>query len=79
MKLYIVIIEDRHSDTTTYPFTCPLIAVLEANRVAKEYCRYDGDYKERDYGKDSGWLFYANYSCEGDSVRVITTELDKQI
>ena len=78
MKIYIVIVEDRHSDVTAHPFTCPLVAVLEAKRMAMEYCRHKEDYKERDYGKDSGWLFYADYSCESDSVRVVTTELDKE-
>lgn len=78
-KLYIVVIEDRHSDVKLHPFTCPEKAVSEAKRVAKEYCRHEEDYGEHDFGKDDGWLFYANYSCEGDSVTVMTTELDREI
>lgn len=79
MELYIVIIEDRHADTTAHPFTDKEKAIAEAKRVAKEYCRHPEDYQEHDYGRDDGWLFYADYSCESDSVRVITTELDKEI
>ena len=79
MILYCVIWADRHSDTTVHPFTDADKAISEARRIAKEYCRHEEDYKEHDYGKDSGWLFYAEYSCEGDHVRVVTTELDKEI
>ena len=77
VNIYIVIVEDRHCDVITYPFTDKYEAVSEAKRIAKEYCRYPEDYQEHDYGRDSGWLFYANYSCEGDCVRVVTAELDK--
>lgn len=79
MELYIVIIEDRHADTTAHPFTHKDTAIEAARRLAKEYCRDDEDYEEHDYGKDDGWLFFANYSCEGDSIRVVTAELDKAI
>ncbi len=79
MKIYIVIIEDRHIDVVAYPFANATLAISEAKRKAKEFCRFPEDYSEHDYGKDAGWLFYANCSCEGDSVKVITTELDKKI
>jgi len=77
--LYIVIIEDRHCDTTAHPFTDPEKAISEARRIAKKYCRFPEDYREHDYGKDDGWLFYASYSCESDHVRVVKTALDKQL
>ncbi len=79
MKIYIVIIEDRHTDVTVHPFTTSETAISEAKRIAKEYCRYEEDYEEHDYGKDDGWLFYAQYSCESDHVRVVEVELDKTI
>lgn len=79
MKLYIVIWEDRHSDVTAHPFTDPDKAIAEAKRIAKEYAREECDYEEHDYGRDDGWLFYAQYSCESDHVRVVTAELDKEI
>ena len=78
-ELYVVIIEDRHSETTAHPFTDKEKAIREAKRIAKKYCRRSEDYKEHDYGKNEGWLFFANYSCESDNVRVVTTELDKEI
>ena len=79
MKIYIVIIEDRHTDPIACPFTDPDKAIAEARRIAKDYCEHEEDYEEFNYGRDEGWLFYAEYSCEGDSVHVVTTELDKEI
>ena len=79
MKLYIVIWEDRHSDVTAHPFTDSDKAIAEAKRIAKEYAREEGDYEEHDYGRDADWIFYAQYSCEGDHVRVVIAELDKEI
>ena len=79
VKLFMVIIEDRHTDVTVHPFSNEGVAIEEANRVAKELGREHDFYEEHDYGKNDGWLYYANYSCEGDSVRVVEAELDKMI
>lgn len=79
MEIYIVIVEDRHTDVMTYPFKDKEKAISEAKRIAKKYCKYKEDYKEHDYGQDSGWLFYAEYSCESDSVHVVTSQLDNEI
>lgn len=78
MKIYIVILEDRHIDSQAYPFTDPDEAVNFARNLAKGKCRSPEDYKEHDYGKDSGWLFFADTSCESDSVRVVTAELNQK-
>jgi len=79
MEVYIVIIQDRHTDVTAHPFTNIDTAISEAKRIAKEFCRFEEDYQEHDYGKDAGWLFYADYSCESDHVRVVKMEMDKRI
>lgn len=76
MKIYIAIWKDSHTDTTAHPFTDPLTAVDWAQAKAKERCRYPEDYEEHDYGQDEGWLFYAEYSCEGDCIYVVETELN---
>lgn len=78
MDIYIVILEDRHIDSQVYPFIDPDEAVKFARNLAKENCRFQEDYEEHDYGKDDGWLFFANTSCESDSVRVVTAELNKK-
>lgn len=73
MKIYIVIIEDRHSDTEAKPFLTAVAAISYAERKAREYCRYEYDYKEslNDAMRKDRWLWHATYSCEGDNVRVI--------
>jgi len=77
MKIYIVVVQDRHSDPSFYPFTNPDKAIEVAKKLAKEYARFPEDYQEHDCGKSQGWLFFADYSCESDCVMVVTTELDK--
>jgi hypothetical protein len=75
-KIYIVIWQDRHCETTVHPFTEKEKAISEAKRIAKKYAREEGDYKEGDY---KGWLFCAEYSCEGDHARVVEAELNKEL
>ena len=75
-ELYIVIWSDRHSDVTVHPFTDKDVAISEARRTAKEYCKHPEYYNEEQI---DGWLFYAQYSCEGDNVRVVTAELNKEV
>ena len=79
MNIYIAIWKDRHSETTAHPFTDKQKAIDWAKRKAKEYAREPADYEERDREKDSGWVFYAAYSCESDCIYVVETELDKEI
>lgn len=76
MKLFMVIIEDRHADVKAHPFSDAEKAIETAKRVAKNLASHEDDYEEHDY---QGWLFCAVYSCEGDCVRVVETELDKEI
>lgn len=76
MFCYIVICQDRHSDTTAHPFTNKNKAISEARRIAKEYCRHPEDYNEEQI---DGWLFHAQYSCESDYVYVVEMTMDKEI
>jgi len=76
MKIYIAILEDRHSDTKAHPFSNKEKAIEWARSKAKEYC-----FDQEDYAEDSsidGLVFHAEYSCEGDCVYVIESELDKE-
>ena len=78
-EIFIVIIKDRHDDIKAHPFMEPHDAIDAARARAKELCHDEVDYEEHDYGKDEGWLFYADYSCEGDYVKVITARLNEPI
>lgn len=73
---YIVIWEDRHRDVTVHPFSDKKIAISEARKAAKSVCIFPDDYEEEHI---DGWLFYAQYSCEGDSVRVVETKINEAI
>ena len=77
MNVYVVIIEDRHADVDAEVFEDDNIAVKRAKALAKDYCRFPEDYEERlnDAMIKDGWLFHAQYSCEGDHVKVLAREL----
>lgn len=77
MIVYCILIEDRHSDVEVLLRSSESAALLEAKELALEYDRH-GDYEEHPVTEDmtrQGWLYYATYSCEGDSVRVIRREV----
>jgi len=72
--IYLVIVEDHHTDTMVYPFTDKDKAISEARAYATEGAYYADDYEEQDFSSD-GWLFYAQYSSSGDSVRVVESPI----
>lgn len=72
MKVYVLIVEDRHSDTDVQVFASADLAVARAKAVAAKYARSPEDIEERQI---AGWIYFANYSCESDSVRVVEREV----
>ena len=77
MSIYIVIVEDRHTDAQVRPFSTAAKAIAEAVKIGKAGARSPRDYQERPDLADDEWLFFAQYSGEGDCVRVVKAELDK--
>ncbi len=78
MKIYIVIVEDRHADVEVRPFSDSDTAITEARRVAESSAR-GFDIEEVDCSRVDNWLFCAEYSCEGDRVTVAVSDLDNGI
>ena len=79
-KLYVVINEDRHCVVDVKLYSDKKYAIEVARKLAKDFCRHDDDYEEVDLNPSmiaDGWLFYAIYSCEGDSVKVVKRVIDK--
>lgn len=74
MKIYLVFDNDRHVDTYAIPFKDKDKAIAKAKEIAKESCRDEEDFEEREV---PGWLYHAEYSCEGDSVWVVESELEE--
>ena len=71
-KIYIVIIEDRHTDVVVLAYKNKEEAIEAGKKMAKDYCGREEDYEEHQI---EGWLFHAKYSCEGDSVTVQEIDL----
>jgi hypothetical protein len=69
--IYLAVVNDRHTDTEVEPFTTAEAAIGYARARAAENSA-DGRYEEAEI---RGWLFYARYSVEGDSVWVVAKEL----
>ncbi len=73
VKLYVVMVNDRHTDPEPNVFSDPSAAVEYARATAKASARRDEDFEETPV---AGWLYHATYSVEGDSVWVVEKELD---
>ena len=73
-RLFIVIIEDRHTDVQVELWLEEAEAITRARTVAKERWSAESGvpYSEKLSGpmKKAGWLFHVTYSGEGDAVRV---------
>lgn len=76
-ELFVIIIEDRHSDVDVEVHDNEDRAVGRAKRLATEYCRHAEDLQDglTDGMKKAGWVYYCRYSCESDSVRVVKAKL----
>ena len=72
--IYVAMVKDRHCDPEPYVFTTPEAAIEYARSEAHEYARTPEDVEEETI---DGWLYYARYSCEGDSVWVVGKVLDR--
>jgi hypothetical protein len=66
MKVFLLIVEDRHTDVDVKVFADGAAAMLAAKELVDDY-----DY-EPDEPDDAvpEWLFNATLSCEGDCLRV---------
>lgn len=65
--LHITVCADRHDDIQVRVFDTPEKAIDYAKKIVQGNARHTEDIKEI---KFDGWLYYCQYSCEGDSVRV---------
>lgn len=75
MKLYLAIIEDRHTDVEIEVFTSADAAIAYAKEQMHENVRHPEDIKEMII---QDRLYYATYSVEGDCVYVVEKELHSE-
>ena len=73
-QVYVVIWEDRHTDTGVYVFSDQEKAIAWAKEQAHE-CDRHGDLDETNPAPND-WLYYGCYSCEGDHLRVVPRTID---
>lgn len=77
LKIYVAMIADRHSDTEPELFAHREDAIRYAREWARDSAHYPGDFEEQE--TPDGWLYYATYSPESDSVWVLEKELDVEL
>ena len=77
--VWIVLVEDRHTDVNALPFTSEVAALEAAHAQAEANAVYVGTVREGELNQamiDDGWVLWLEYGTEGDSVRVIRRQLD---
>lgn len=79
--IYVVMIEDRHVDVEVELFISKERAIERAREIFNEEDRYsDGkDEKLSPSMIEDGWVYFAIYSCESDSVRVMERKLNENL
>ena len=76
MKIYILIVEDRHADVGVTVYVNKERAIADAREVAQEEAKhYNTEPREEEI---DGWLYYATFYREGDSVHVIKGNLIRE-
>lgn len=75
MKVYLVIIEDRHHDIEVHVYATAEAALDRAREAVEEYGYEPEDPGDASFDPASGWLFNACLSIEGDCVHVEEAEV----
>lgn len=66
--MYVVLIQDRHTDTDAEVWQTRDKAITRADELAKEYSRNPEDIQNL---RLPGCVHFIRYSCEGDSICVL--------
>lgn len=75
MTVYVVLIEDRHTDAEIVLFTDREKALAYARETAMDYARDPETPVEEE--EIEGWELFLCYSCEGDCIRVEAVEVNE--
>lgn len=74
MKIFVVMIEDRHTDPDAVLFSTAEAAIDYAREYAADNASPIGSVIELPV---IAWLYHARYTVEGDSVWVVEREVDR--
>jgi hypothetical protein len=72
-EVWIVLVEDRHSDVDALPFSTEEGAFAKARDSVPDDA---GEEPLTDGMRKSGWVLYLPYGAEGDCVRVVKRVMD---
>jgi hypothetical protein len=76
MTVYLVVVEDRHFDVDVLPFSTLDAALAAAEHEVDRLCRHPENIERLGPNTaDEDWYLQIVYSCEGDSVSVISREV----
>ena len=79
MTVFVVIHEDRHTDTEVHLFSTPEAAIACAQQIVNDNWQDDECAQLCHLNEtmiEIGWLWYGCYSQEGDQVWVVPSEVD---
>ena len=81
MKIFNVLIQDRHCDAIIHNFRDKDVAIKFARANALEFCKFPDEIEETRYNPDisNGKILHIETSCEGDYVIVSEGELNEDI
>lgn len=84
MKIFNVLLHDRHADPEIYNFTDKIVAIAKAKELAKCNGRrklsdmtIENEEELKTNDMTYNWILLIEYSCEGDYVRVTEGELNE--
>jgi hypothetical protein len=79
-EVWIVLVEDRHTDVNAIPFSSEEAAVTRARKEATANAWHPDDVEwnaELNTAmRADGWVLYLPYGTEGDKVRVVKRQMD---
>ncbi len=74
MQVYVIVLEDRHTDVQLEAFADPDKAVARAKEIASSY--HDGEDPEwQEMKYDNDWLYACRLTGESDCIRVEAVEV----
>lgn len=78
MKVWVAIINERHSDNDAEVFTAPDAAIDYVKKTVAGWARTPEDIEEElsDRMREAGWIYFVTWSSEDDSAWVIEKETD---
>lgn len=80
MRVWVVLVEDRHIDVRVFVYLDAVAAVVRAKQLVRQHDRSEGELEEQEGSEQltrnmiqDGWLYHATTGDDGARVRVMET------